>query len=109
LPYGGKGIYSLPTQHFVSSSTAIQLLNQSITNLKAQAFSQNGNLTLQNLVENQIKYYNGIINNLQKGKEVNVAIVWGMTVFYTDNVKTISIDSQQLATFKQAAINLLKV
>lgn len=109
LPFGGKGMYSLPTQHFVPSNTAIQLLNQSITTIKAQAYSQNGNLTLQNLAENQMSYYRGIIDHLQRGKEVNTAIVWAMTLFYTDNATTMSIDSQQLATFKQAAINLLKV
>lgn len=109
LPFGGKGMYSLPTQHFVPSNNAIQLLNQSITTIKAQAYSQNGNVNMQNLAESQISYYRGIISNLQKGQQVNVAIVWAMTLFYTDNAKNISIDSQQLATFKQAAINLLKV
>jgi hypothetical protein len=109
LPFGGKGIYSLPTQHFVPTANAIQLLNQSITDLKAQAYSPSGSLTLQNLVENQIRYYRGIIDNLERGKEVNTAIVWAMTLFYTDNATTMSIDSQQLVTFKQAAINLLKV
>ncbi|MBK7095180.1 MAG: hypothetical protein IPH57_09115 [Saprospiraceae bacterium] len=51
LPFGGKGMYSLPTQHFVPSNTAIQLLNQSITTIKAQAYSQNGNVNMQNLAK----------------------------------------------------------